>query len=485
MGAQEIRIASHDLPVSDRLAEFMRTSWADTSRVDLTPVPQAANHARRRAALAALFPDDTLVIPTGRLIARNNDADHPFRPGSDFVWLTGYHEPDAVLVVPAGQEPVLYVRPRSDRGSDGFFRDRVSGELWVGRRWSVAETAALLAVATAPLADLPKRFADLDPARVRLLGDRDAEVDGALRSPAAAAEPASLADAELATALSELRLVKDSWEVAQLQDAVDATARGFADVVRALPADRESAERLVDGVFGLRARHDGNTVGYSSIAAAGTHACTLHWIRNDGRCRPGDLLLLDAGVENDHFYTADVTRTLPVSGRFSEPQRRIYDLVLAAQEAGIDTVRPGVRWRDVNAACMRVLAYGLAELGILPIDPAESLDDDAGLHRRWTLHASGHMLGLDVHDCARARAETYQDGVLAAGHVLTVEPGLYFQLDDELVPTEYRGIGVRIEDDVLVTADGCRVLSAALPKRPAEVESWMAAERAAGPRLPG
>src|SRR6185436_19423410 len=145
---------------------------------------------------------------------------------------------------------------------------------------------------------------------------------------------------------------------AQLQEAVDATVRGFEDVARALPADRESSERLADGVFGLRARHDGNSVGYGTIAAAGPNACTLHWWRNNGRCRPGELLLLDAGVENVHYYTADVTRTLPISGRFTDVQRRVYDLVYAAQEAGIAAVRPGVKWRDIHRACMGVIARG-------------------------------------------------------------------------------------------------------------------------------
>jgi Xaa-Pro aminopeptidase len=201
-------------------------------------------------------------------------------------------------------------------------------------------------------------------------------------------------------------------------------------------------------------------------------------------CKPGELLLLDAGVENRHYYTADVTRTLPISGEFTVVQRRVYDLVLAGQQAGIEAVRPGALWRDIHRACMRVIAAGLQEWGLLPIPAEESLRDDVGLHRRWTLHASGHMLGLDVHDCARARAETYLDGELRAGMVLTVEPGLYFQPDDETVPAELRGIGIRIEDDVLVTEDGCRILSDALPREAREVEQWMAAQRAAGPRLP-
>ncbi len=420
-------------------------------------------------------------MPTGALKVRNNDCDYEFRPGTDLAWLTGEYEPESVLVlVPEGDghAATLYRHPRSSRETDEFFRSR-DGELWVGRRWSLAETEALLGVACADLDDLEKALAELDPASTRVVRGFDPTVDAAVGD-----TDEGLRDGELSAVLSELRLVKDEWEIAQLVEAVDATVEGFADVVRALPADRESSERLVDGVFGLRARHDGNSIGYGTIAAAGAHACTLHWWRNNGICRPGELLLLDAGVENAHYYTADVTRTLPINGRFSDVQRRVYDLVYAAQEAGIAAVRPGASWRDIHRACMTVIAHGLADWGLLPISAEESLADDAGLHRRWTLHSSGHMLGLDVHDCAQARADAYLDGELRPGHVLTVEPGLYFQADDLAVPEEYRGIGVRIEDDILVTADGHRNLSAALPRQADEVEAWMAEQRASGPRLP-
>jgi Xaa-Pro aminopeptidase len=473
-----LKTSTHDLPISDRLAEFMRTGWADTEARDLTPLPNAPFHAARRAALSARYPGETLVVPTGALKVRNNDCEYEFRPGTDLAWLTGEYEPDSVLVLTPEGAATLYRRPRSSRETDEFFRSR-DGELWVGRRWSLAETEALLGIDCADLDELEKALAEVDPATTRLIRGIDLAID-TLVGPS----DDGLRDGELAAVLSELRLVKDEWEIAQLTEAVDATVAGFADVVRALPADRESSERLVDGVFGLRARHDGNTVGYGTIAAAGAHACTLHWWRNNGVCRPGELLLLDAGVENVHYYTADVTRTLPIDGRFSEVQRRVYDLVFAAQEAGIAVVRPGARWRDIHRACMTVIAHGLAEWGLLPVSAAESLADDCGLHRRWTLHSSGHMLGLDVHDCAQARSEAYLDGELLPGHVLTVEPGLYFQADDLSIPAEYRGIGVRIEDDILVTADSHRNLSAALPRQADELETWMADLRASGPRLP-
>jgi Xaa-Pro aminopeptidase len=250
-----------------------------------------------------------------------------------------------------------------------------------------------------------------------------------------------------------------------------------------LPADRPVSERLLEGVFGLRARYDGNDVGYSSIVAAGSHATTLHWVRNDGRTRPGELLLMDMGIENRQLYTADVTRTLPVSGRFTDLQREVYAIVYASQQAGIDAIRPGVRFVDVHMTCMRVLAEGLESLGVLA-SAEDALDKDHMFYRRWTLHGFGHMLGLDVHDCANARKEQYRDGELKEGYVLTCEPGLYFQTDDEKVPPELRGIGIRIEDDILVTADGAKNLSAGLPRKAEDVEAWVDDQRNAGPRLP-
>ena len=473
---------SHDPAYPQALLTFMRGGWRD-SALDVTPRSEAPNHAKRRAALSAAFPGETLVIPSGHEMVRANDTFFPFRPGSDFVWLTGEHDPEAVLVMHptgSGHEATLYVRPRSPRDTDEFFTDRVYGELWIGRRHTLAEKSTELGVATAHLDTLPDVLADRAPGRTRVLRGYDAAVDAAVL-PVGAGDR----DAELAAVLSELRLVKDEWEIAQLQDAVDATVRGFEDVARVLPGDRPVSERLLDGVFGLRARHDGNQVGYNSIVGAGAHGAILHWIRNDGVTRPGELLLMDMGVENRHLYTADVTRTLPVSGTFTPLQRQVYDIVYASQQAGIAAVRPGVAFADLHTTCMRVLAEGLHDLGVLPVSVDEAMDRESSVYRRWTLHGFGHMLGLDVHDCAHARAERYREGSIAEGYVLTVEPGLYFQPEDELVPAELRGIGIRIEDDVLVTADGAGNLSAGLPRAAAEVEAWLAARREEGPRLPG
>jgi Xaa-Pro aminopeptidase len=473
---------AHDPDYPQRLREFMRTGWRD-SALETSPRPEAPHYAKRRAQLSAAFSGETLVIPSGPEKIRANDTNYLFRPGSDFVWLTGEGDPDSVLVMRAtasGHDATLYVRPRSPRDTDEFFTDRVYGELWIGRRQTLAEKATELGVQTAPLADLERALGDCAPARTRVLRGLDASVDGLVRQYG----DDGARDAELASTISELKLVKDEWEIAQLCDAIEVTVRGFEDVARILPADRPVAERLAEGVFGLRARHDGNGLGYNSIVGSGAHAATLHWQRNDGTIAPGDLLLADMGAENRHLYTADVTRTLPVSGTFTGPQRQVYDIVYAAQQAGLEAIKPGVKFEDLAQTVHRVLAEGLAGLGILPVSVDEAMDKESMVFRRWTLHGFGHMLGLDVHDCARARKQMYREGTLGEGYVLTMEPGLYFQPDDELVPAELRGIGVRIEDDVLVTGAGAVNLSAGLPRRADEVETWLAAQREAGPRLP-
>jgi Xaa-Pro aminopeptidase len=277
-------------------------------------------------------------------------------------------------------------------------------------------------------------------------------------------------DRELAVSLSEQRLLKDSLELAALRRACASTRRGFEDVIRHLK--KAVSEREVEGVFNLRARVEGNDVGYNTIAASGANACILHWTRNDATLDKRDLLLLDAGVESDELYTADVTRTLPIGGKFSREQRQIYDLVREAQRRALAAVEPGNDFMEPNRVAMEVLAHGLEALGILPMSAAEALRDEHQFYKRYSLHNVSHMLGIDVHDCAQARQEAYKFGKLRPGMVLTVEPGLYFQKDDLTVPPRYRGIGVRIEDDVVVTASGCAVLSD-LPRDAADVERWM------------
>ncbi|GAC1312001.1 MAG: aminopeptidase P family protein [Acidimicrobiales bacterium] len=449
----------------DALAEFMSRDWAPSAPLVAAEAPAAPFHARRRARIAERFPGDVIVVPTGTPKVRANDTDYRFRPGTDFAWLTGGMEPDAVLVISPGGE-TLFTVPRADRSTPAFFADRRYGELWVGPRLGLEETSRLLGIATAPLDELAATLKEAHGATVRVVRGFDAGVD-------ALVDEQPDADADLLAVLADRRLIKDEHEIACLQDAVDATVLGFEDVVRALPEAAGYSERWVEGTFNRRARTEGNDVGYDTIAACGQHACTLHWVRNDGPVRAGDLLLLDAGVEGAELYTADVTRTLPVSGRFSPEQREVYDAVWRAQRAGIEACRPGANFMEPHRAAMRVLAEWLIGAGILTCSLDEALDPDCRWHARYTLHGTSHMLGLDVHDCANTR-NGYRDHDLRPGMVLTVEPGCYLQPDDLTVPERFRGIGVRIEDDVVITEDGCRVLSAALPTRADEVEAWMA-----------
>ncbi len=456
----------HDPAVSEALSAFMRQGWADPPR-DVAEEPVVPWAAKRRARLAERFPDELLVIPAGTLKSRNNDCDYPFRVDTAHVWLTGNQESDAVFVLEHDQ-PTLFYRPRASRQSDEFFRDARYGEFWAGRRPSLEETERRLGVPCRDLDELPDLLAKTPDARVHRGADRvvDAQVGGDEER-----------DKELSSALAELRLVKDSWEVEQMQLAVDATSRGFDDCLREWDRVLEHGERWIEGTFWRRARVEGNDVGYTCIVGGGSHGTVLHWNDNDGPVRPGELLLLDMGVEARSLYTADITRTLPIAGRFSPLQRDLYTLVFDAQEAGMAAVRPGAKFSEYHQAAMTVLAHGLAGLELLPCTAEEALDPDSKVYRRWTIHGTGHMLGLDVHDCSAAPTDRYREGTLEPGYVLTVEPGLYFQPDDELVPEELRGIGIRIEDDLLVTADGNVNLSAAMPRTADDVEAWMASLR--------
>ncbi|GAA3478761.1 aminopeptidase P family protein [Streptomyces yanii] len=455
--------------VSDELAAGMKSGWADTELHGLEPIAQAGHTADRRAALSARFPGERLVIPAGKLKTRANDTEYAFRPSTEYAYLTGNQTQDGVLVLEPkadGHEATIYLLPRSNRENGEFWLDG-QGELWVGRRHSLTEAEHLLGIPAKDVRELPAALTEAT-GPVRNLRGHDAGIDAALTDKVTAER-----DEELKIYLSEARLIKDAFETAELQKACDATARGFEDVVKVLDRAEATSERYIEGTFFLRARVEGNDIGYGSICAAGPHATTLHWVRNDGPVRSGELLLLDAGVETNDLYTADVTRTLPINGTFTPLQRKIYDAVYEAQEAGIAAVKPGAAFRDFHDAAQRVLAEKLVAWGLLGDLPVEKVLE-LGLQRRWTLHGTGHMLGMDVHDCATARTDTYVNGTLEAGMCLTVEPGLYFQADDLTVPEEYRGIGVRIEDDILVTEDGNRNLSDKLPRQADEIEAWMA-----------
>jgi len=448
----------------------MRQGWSRRAEPPLRPAPPADVTGRRRAALSGRLPGERLVIPAGRSPVRTNDQHYRFRPDSDYVWLSGDQSAAGVLVLDPegdGHRPTLFLPPPSRREDDSFWRDAAGGELWVGPRPSLDAISAGLSIDCRPRDEL--KLLPEPGINTRVLRGVDAQAEELT------AECDEDDDDLLRTTLAELRLVKDEWELEQLRIAVAVTADGFRDVARALRDATALTERDVEGIFGHRTRALGNGAGYQTIAAAGPHAGVLHWTSNDGRLRPGEMLLLDAGAETDTLYTADITRTMPISGRFTGLQREVYEIVLAAQDAAIDAVRPGRPFRDYHRAAARVLAEGLHGLDLLPVPAEESLREDCGLHRRWTLCAPGHMLGLDVHDCAQAAPRTYTDGTLRAGQVLTVEPGLYFQDNDAMVPEALRGLGIRIEDDVLVTTDGCELLSRALPRVPAELEAWMGA----------
>ena len=491
MSEKQHKAEHRSRPSSPEFRAFIARGWADHGD-ELPGTSEAAQYAEaRREAVSAAFEGERLVVPAGGLKVRSNDTDYVFRPHTAFAHLTGLgsdREPDAVLVLDpledGGHEAVLYFRPLAGRDTEEFFADSRVGEFWVGRRPTLAGMASELGIATRDLSELPDAVAkDAGAVSVRVVREADsevAEVVDAARSQAAEhdAETAVEADQELSRFLSTMRLVKDQWEINQMQEACDATAEAFDAVVAELPeaVRRGRGERWVEGVFGLHARHRGNGVGYDSICASGDHATTLHWIRNTGEVRDGDLLLLDAGVELDSLFTADVTRTVPVNGTFTDIQRAVYEAVLAAQEAGLAAARPGNRFSDVHAAAIKVIATKLFEWGLLPdgMTVEQTLDPEHGqLHRRWMVHGTSHHLGLDVHDCAMALREDYMDAELRPGMVLTVEPGLYFKSDDLLVPEEYRGIGVRIEDDIVITQDGHRNLSAALPRTVDEVEAWV------------
>jgi Xaa-Pro aminopeptidase len=486
-------------PRSEAFTQYISQGWADRPAVTPGLREQAAFAAARRDRISALHPAARLVIPAGPAKQRSNDTDYAYRAHSAFAHLTGWGSdtvPGSVLILeprpdvdgaPGGHDAIVYFREAAGRDSDEFYANPEIGEFWTGPRPSAADVAGELGLATRGLGELEAILDRID-AQTVIVREADAaltdRVDAqrllldAESSPDAEAASTDLAerDATLARDLSELRLVKDDFELAQLRIAVSATQKGFDDVIADLPqiVAHERGERLVEGAFNRRARAEGNTVGYDTIAASGPHACILHWTRNDGPVLPGDLILIDAGVELESYYTADITRTLPVSGTFTEVQRRVYEAVREAADAAFAIVRPGIRFREIHAAAMEVIARRTSEWGLLPVTAEESLQPDGGQHRRYMVHGTSHHLGLDVHDCAQARRDLYLDGVLEPGMVFTIEPGLYFQPDDLTVPEEYRGIGVRIEDDVVVTADGCESLSAGIPRTADEVEAWMA-----------
>lgn len=476
-------------PESAAFREFIAANWAEPDGALPPQMDSAPFAAARREAISALFPGERLVIPAGQLVVRSNDTDYRFRPHSAFAHLTGLgtdEEPDAVLVLEptdTGHTPTLYFRPAAGKDTEEFFADARYGELWVGVRPTLAEMSARTGLPTAHSDELADAIAkDAGQVQIRLASQSDDAVTALVEATRSQVDAqADGVDAAFAEALSELRLVKDEWEIQQMRATVEATRSGFDELIRAIP--RATAhwrgERVLEGAFGAKAREEGNGLGYDTIAAAGNHANTLHWIRNDGQVRPGELVLVDAGVEIDSLYTADITRTIPVDGTFTEAQKKVYQAVLDACEAclakaaeiGPDGER--VRFKEIHQAAMEVIAARLDEWGMLPVSAEESLKPDGQYHRRWMVHGTSHHLGLDVHDCAQARRELYLEARLEPGMCFTIEPGLYFREDDLAVPEELRGIAVRIEDDVIVTETGVERLSEDIPRTIPAVEAWV------------
>jgi len=461
----------YDVEPSEIFSAFMKTGWAPTPLSGISTDEIISFCIARRAELSKAFTGLRLIIPAGNYKTRSNDSDYVYRPHSAFAYYTGVQgaeaSADAVLVMEPNNgehDPILFINPRSTRDTDAFYRDVKYGELWVGRRFTLAEANERYGIKTRKVDDLEDFLKVGDAVVIR---NQDALPDSVVKTHAR--------DEEFSNFTSVHRMIKDEYEITQLQRAVDATHLGFNDLIRALPAAIATprGERVIEGAFFGRARVEGNDIGYNTIAASGSHACVLHWTRNDGAVKNGDLILVDAGVEMDSFYTADITRTLPVNGKFTPAQRSLYMLVYEAQKAGFAAIKAGVDFLSINKACHTVLAQGLVDMGVLTVSAEESMRPEVGLHRRWTLHGVSHMLGMDVHDCAAARKDQYTEAKLAVGMVLTVEPGLYIQPDDELFAPEYRGIGIRIEDDVLVTQDGCINLSEKIPRHPDEIEAWM------------
>ena len=450
-------------PHSKKFLEFISSEWAEIEGPAITRWQVADFAAKRRQAIADAFPEKQIVLESGAPKVRSNDSDYRYRPDTAFTHMTGWGSstvPGSILVIDSssGQaHSTVYLLPTAGKNTDEFFANPAIGEFWVGPRPTLEDVETQLGIKTKDIkefkADKKTWSAVLD-----------------------------IQDEELMIALSSLRFVKDDYEISEMKKAIEITAKGFSQVVKSLPeASRQHrGERVVETAFYSTARQLGYELGYETIAASGAHACILHWTKNDGEVKPGDAILVDAGAEVDSLYTADITRTIPVSGKFSKEQLWVYNAVLEASDAAFAVVKPGIKFRDIHNAAIAVIAKKVEELGILPVTAKEALESENQHHRRYMVHGTSHHLGLDVHDCAQARREMYQDGTLEAGMVFTIEPGLYFHQNDLTVPEAYRGIGVRIEDNVLVTKTGSENLSAMIPREPNEIEAWYESELLGG-----
>ena len=438
------------------------------------PVPSATElqeyAARRNRLMQAIGPDGVAIIPSSREVIRNRDVHYKFRQDSDFWYLTGFNEPDSVAVLAPGRKEgafLLFVRERN--------KER---EIWDGRRagpeGAVSDYGADQAFTAAELeAMLPQLLTGRGKVHYTL-GEHpawDTRITACVREIREVSRRGPSAPTEfvsLDTTLHELRLLKSEAELKLLRHACEVSAQAHA---RAMRATRPGGwEWQVAAEIHHEFEKHGMEPGYGSIVGGGDNACILHYKENEMQLRGGDLLLIDAGGEY-RGYTADITRTFPVSGKYSGAQKEVYEVVLAAQLAAIAELRPGNSSARPHEVATRVLTEGLVALGLLHGDPQELID--SGRHRQFYMHGTGHWLGMDVHDVGLYKVNG-TPRPFAAGMVMTVEPGLYIAPDTSGVDPRFLGIGIRIEDDVLVGAQGPEVLTGGAPKRVAEVEALMA-----------
>lgn len=424
----------------------------------------------RRQALAKQLPDHSIaIIPAAKEVLRNGDADYRFRQNSDFYYLTGFQEPDAILVIAAHPhiESILFTRPRNP-----------NEEQWQGKRLGPDAAIAELGVDKAySLSEWDIQFPTLllDKQAMAYAIGQDMAWDRRLITALQASKqhlragrtvPESLLD--LSPLIGELRLFKTQEELTCMREAARITVAAHQRAMRACKHSRYEYELEAELLYEFT-RHGCRAPAYDSIVANGNNACTLHYTANSAPLTAGDLVLIDAGAEFS-CYAADVTRTFPVTGKFSPEQRVIYELVLAAQQAGIAAVRPGVAWDTIQKTIVEILTQGLVDLHILTGSVPDLIANNA--YKPFYMHNSGHWLGLDVHDCGRYRL-TGEWRNLAPGMVLTVEPGLYISQEMTQVDARWRGIGVRIEDDILVTHQGYENLTGALQSELPEIEALL------------
>lgn len=427
--------------------------------------------ARRKALMSNMPADSIAIIPSAQMKQRNNDVEYPFRQDSSFYYLTGFNEPDAMLLLIPGRasgETVLFCRER----------DKLM-EIWNGYRsgpdGAVNDFAFDEAHAIGEIDDvLPALLNGMS--RIYYSIGQDEELDQQIRHwlnlIRGKVRQGAVAPTELVMLdhlLNEMRLIKGTEEQDLMRRAGEISAQGHVKAME-LCKPGLMEYQLEAEILHHFAMQGARQPAYSTIVGGGSNACILHYIENDQPLADGDLVLIDAGCELEH-YAGDITRTFPVNGQFSEPQAALYSLVLKAQKACIDLAKPGVLWDAVHDCSVEVLTKGLIELGLLK----ESLEEAiaAGSYRDFYMHRIGHWLGMDVHDVGDYKVEN-QWRPLEPGMVMTIEPGLYVAADNMDVDPCWRGIGIRIEDDILITESGCEVLTAAVPKEIDEIEALMA-----------